>query len=74
MRKARSPVVRIAIFLNHYYAHRFDRAIEVSREHIAMQPDFWLHHWGLALALCDAGRCDEVRAAARKARSPDRRL
>jgi tetratricopeptide (TPR) repeat protein len=59
----------IAIFYSgmgtaHYYAHRYDKAIEWSRKSIRERPDYTAAHRILCASLAMAGRTEDTEAAA----------
>jgi serine/threonine-protein kinase len=57
--------------LKYWLERRYERAIELGRKAIDMEPNFWIFHMHIALAYEQQGKFSEAMAALQKARSLD---
>jgi tetratricopeptide (TPR) repeat protein len=62
-----SPIMRYEVTLNYHFSRRYEQAIDNALRDIERDPDFWIHHWGLAALYSEVGRHTEALQAARDA-------
>jgi TolB-like protein/Tfp pilus assembly protein PilF len=62
-----SPIVRYEITMNYHFSRRYNLTLEQALRDIERDPEFWVHHWGLASIYSHLERHDEAIEAGRKA-------